>query len=135
MAAETEDDARKIKVGSFGPARATWCEPEHVVVMLIGDALPDTESGVVLASFKRRLRRRGAMSGVDDIDQNACAEIRKLLDRHNVPPAAFIDDHVANAIVQRTLLALCLRRIRKDVSAEVAKDIDDTFAAAWMKEE
>lgn len=50
VAAETEDDARNIEVGSVGPV-ATWCKPEHVEVRLIGDALPGTERGVVLASF------------------------------------------------------------------------------------
>lgn len=37
----------------------------------------------------------------DMMDQAACAAIRELLVAHGVPVAAFIDDHVANAIRQR----------------------------------
>ena len=47
VAAETEDAARNIEVGIGG----TWCKPQHVNVQPIGEALPGTSAGVILASF------------------------------------------------------------------------------------
>lgn len=35
------------------------------------------------------------------LDKDSAYVIRELLNRHNVPAAAFVDDHVANAIAQR----------------------------------
>jgi hypothetical protein len=49
VAAETEDDARNMNPSDY--SNGCWCQPEHVDVQLLGDALQGTEKGVVLASF------------------------------------------------------------------------------------
>jgi hypothetical protein len=48
VAADSEEEARNTQVDPYGGA---WCKPEHVQVRLIGEALPLTSAGVVLASF------------------------------------------------------------------------------------
>lgn len=52
VAAETEDDARRIHPsGNDGDRMGTWCDPEHVSARAIGDATTGTSRGVILASF------------------------------------------------------------------------------------
>ena len=55
VAAETEEAARNTQPDgnkSWAGAWAIWAEkPEQVTVRLIGEAPPDTEPGVILASF------------------------------------------------------------------------------------
>lgn len=55
------------------------------------------------------------------ISSDAICEIRNLLNAQNVPSAAFIDDHVANAIAQRNILADCLMRMRELIDAALAE--------------
>ena len=49
------------------------------------------------------------------LDKDSAYVIRELLDRHNVPAAAFIDDHVANAIAQRDAAEAALSAEREEV--------------------
>ena len=68
----------------------------------------------------------------DSIDQDACAEIRKILPTNNVPVATFIDDHVKNAIAQRNILAECLRSLRPRLEGWLlADEIDAALAKAY----
>lgn len=61
----------------------------------------------------------------DIIDQAACAEIRKILTFHEVPVAAFIDDHVLNAIRQRDQAQKALLDMREIALACCrASDVD-----------
>lgn len=50
VAAENEEDARNIAVGSVGKY-GSWVKPEDVEVELIGVAKKGIEAGVILASF------------------------------------------------------------------------------------
>jgi hypothetical protein len=47
VAAETEDEAKRVKVGD----NYSWCSPEHVTAEYIGEADDSVTAGVVLASF------------------------------------------------------------------------------------
>lgn len=47
VAAESEDEARRVEVGG----RDAWPAPKHVDVKFIGVASPDVEPGIVLASY------------------------------------------------------------------------------------
>lgn len=49
------------------------------------------------------------------LDKDSAYVIRELLDRHNVQAAAFIDDHVANAIAQRDAAEAALSAEREEV--------------------
>lgn len=55
VVAEDEEEARNIHPNrmplSWVHNRGTWCDPKHVKVELIGDALPGMRAGVILASF------------------------------------------------------------------------------------
>ncbi|CCB64422.1 hypothetical protein [Hyphomicrobium sp. MC1] len=51
------------------------------------------------------------------ISSDAIGLIRDLLTRNGVPVAAFIDDHVSNAIAQRNIIAEALRNIRNQIDA------------------
>ena len=55
VAAETEDAARNTMPSEYeewGRAYSSWCSaPDKVKVELIGDALPGTKPGVIVASF------------------------------------------------------------------------------------
>jgi DNA repair exonuclease SbcCD ATPase subunit len=50
--------------------------------------------------------------------------IRELLNRHNVPKAAFIDAHVANVIVQRNNAEAEVARLRARADALLAEALD-----------
>jgi hypothetical protein len=67
----------------------------------------------------------------DMMDQDACAEIRALLTRHGVPVAAFIDDHVANAIAQRNILASALLETRTAIRHDKVALIDEALKKAY----
>lgn len=67
----------------------------------------------------------------DTIDQDACAAIRALLINNGVPKAAFIDDHVAKALVQRNILAECLAGIATNATDEQAREIESAFRRAY----
>jgi len=49
VAAETEDEAGKTSPGSA--PEYTWTDEAFVEVKLIGEAIPNTKPGVILASF------------------------------------------------------------------------------------
>lgn len=49
------------------------------------------------------------------LDKDSAYVIRELLNRHNVPAAAFVDDHVANAIAQRDAAEAALSAAREEV--------------------
>lgn len=66
-----------------------------------------------------------------DMGEAAKPLIRELLTNHGVPSAAFIDDHVANAIAQRNILAECLVNLRSGASQERAAAIDAAIAKAY----
>ena len=54
VAAETADEAKQIHPsGDYHPTYPDyrWVKPQDVVVRLVGEAVPGTEHGVVLASF------------------------------------------------------------------------------------
>jgi len=51
------------------------------------------------------------------VSSGAVGIIRQLLTSNDVPVAAFIDDHVENAIAQRNILADALRNIRNQIDA------------------
>jgi len=55
------------------------------------------------------------------ISSDAIYEVRRLLNAQKVPAAAFIDDHVGNAIAQRNILAGCLSRMRELIDAALAE--------------
>lgn len=64
--------------------------------------------------------------------------IRQLLDRNHVPEAAFIDDHVGNAVVQRNKLVACLLDIRTMLEegsdpSDIFQRIDSGFTAAKVE--
>ncbi|MBP6228493.1 MAG: hypothetical protein KA472_11225 [Pseudomonadales bacterium] len=69
----------------------------------------------------------------DIIDQDACGAIREILTVNKVPVAAFIDDHVGNAIWQRNVLADCLRALRATASNEIAEAIDKAMRQARIE--
>ena len=49
------------------------------------------------------------------LDKDSAYVIRELLDRHNVPAAAHLDDHVANAIAQRDAAEAALSAAQEEV--------------------
>ncbi len=57
VAAETENAARQINPdamteGNWGRPYRSWCSaPELVTVELLGDAVPGTAAGIILASY------------------------------------------------------------------------------------
>ena len=55
VAAETEELARNThpsEYGKWGEDYSSWCSaPDKVKVKLIGDAIPETKPGVIVASF------------------------------------------------------------------------------------
>jgi len=55
------------------------------------------------------------------ISSDAIYEVRRLLNAQNVPAAAFIEDHVGNAIAQRNILAGCLSRMRELIDAALTE--------------
>ncbi len=62
----------------------------------------------------------------------AVQEIRKLLYAHDVPTAAFIDDHVANAIVQRNrllkaLTLIALKELKPGRAMQIAQKALETY--------
>lgn len=67
----------------------------------------------------------------DALDQAACYEIRKLLKAQGVPSAAFIDDHVANAIAQRNILTECIVSMHATLTPEQQQSADDALARAY----
>ena len=56
VAAKNEDEARATHPGSYpdwdGKGGGSWVNKEHVVVTYLGEAKPNTKSGVILSSFR-----------------------------------------------------------------------------------
>jgi len=55
----------------------------------------------LLADIQQLRRERDEARGLLALSEDAHGAVRRLLDTHGVPSAAFIDDHVGNAIWQR----------------------------------
>jgi hypothetical protein len=53
----------------------------------------------------------------DGMEGAVCSTIRDMLNSQNVPLAAFIDDHVANAIIQRNILQRKVDALTKIIEA------------------
>lgn len=51
VAAHSAEDARLITPTNDRWTDSNWCKPEYVAVKYLGEAAPDIEGGVVLASF------------------------------------------------------------------------------------
>lgn len=51
VAAETKENAQKIKPAEWASVTCEWATTERVKVQLIGQAVEGTEAGVILASF------------------------------------------------------------------------------------
>lgn len=66
-----------------------------------------------------------------DMKAGAESNIRDLLTAHGVPISAFIDDHVANCIAQRNILAEALIHARVGASEDRAAAIDAAIAKAY----
>jgi len=49
--AENEEDAKKIEITYHSVIRWSWTTPNNIKATLIGTAMPDAKSGVVLKSF------------------------------------------------------------------------------------
>lgn len=56
---------------------------------------------VLVRGLVKRVRARGKRLAEAELCVDAVNEIRTLLLREDVPTAAFVDDHVRNAVVQR----------------------------------
>ena len=72
----------------------------------------------ILALIRERDEAREQVNGFrlsQSFDKDSAYVIRVLLNRHNVPAAAFIDDHVANAIAQRDAAEAALSAAQKEV--------------------
>jgi hypothetical protein len=50
----------------------------------------------------------------DELSSAAIDSIRQMLNRNFVPPASFVDDHVAHAVVQRNKLIENMRAMKED---------------------
>jgi chromosome segregation ATPase len=93
-----------------------------------------------VAEWKAEVER---LTGELALSDSAIAAIRELLKHHNVPTAAFIDDHVGNAIAQRDAAEASLSKARKALkSAQTAlrhtvpvfPDVEREIAAALGRE-
>lgn len=76
------------------------------------------DAATVLNLLRERDEARKQVDGFrlsQSLDKDSAYVIRELLDRHNVPAAAFIDDHVANAIAQRDAAEAALSAEREEV--------------------
>lgn len=76
----------------------------------------------------------------EDLSTSAIMAIRRVLEGENVPPAAFIDDHVGNALFQRNKLMEVLTEIRHTVAhgtgftgqENILSRIDSAFREAMI---
>lgn len=72
----------------------------------------------ILALIRERDEARKQVNGLrlsQSLDKDSAYVIRELLNRHNVPAAAFVDDHVANAIAQRDAAEAALSAAQEEV--------------------
>lgn len=106
---------------------ATRRERLHEEIGGGGDIIPWLEMAWRLGGEEERW----AIECNKDMGEAAKISIRELLDAHGVPPAAFIDDHVANAIAQRNILAETLIGLRSGASHDRAAAIDAAMAKAY----
>lgn len=78
-----------------------------------------TKPDAILALIRERDEAREQCDGyrlAQSLDKDSAYVIRELLNRHNVPPAAFIDDHVGNAVAQRDAAEAALSAAREEVA-------------------
>lgn len=72
----------------------------------------------ILDLIRERDEARKQVNGLrlsQSLDKDSAYVIRELLNRHNVPAAAFVDDHVANAIAQRDAAEAALSEKEREV--------------------
>lgn len=85
------------------------------------------------AQAQRDAAEFGARHG-ETIAQDAMHAVRELLKEAEVPLAAFIDDHVGNAIVQRNqerARATAAEARADTLAAEVAGQIESAYREGW----
>jgi hypothetical protein len=90
-------------------------EPGEYAVMLYEHAPAD------LAFLLGEVERLQKACNDDGLSSAAIAVIRELLTINNVPVAAFIDDHVGNAIVQRNQALERAERAERERDAALAQ--------------
>lgn len=77
----------------------------------------DAEAALAVVTRERDEARK-QVNGLrlsQSLDKDSAYVIRELLNRHNVPAAAFVDDHVANAIAQRDAAEAALSAAQEEV--------------------
>jgi hypothetical protein len=93
----------------------------------VANALRDIAGEVVQAYAANEVTKQHlkvSRSNEDLMSGAAIACIRELLQKNHVPEAAFIDDHVGNAIEQRNKLIECVRGIIGQIDAGTISQID-----------
>lgn len=78
----------------------------------------DAEAALAVVTRERdeALEQVEAHKLMQSLDKDSAYVIRKLLNERNVPSAAFIDDHVANAIAQRDAAEAALAKRDEEVA-------------------
>lgn len=103
-----------------------WFHCDCEIKMKCADRLNELEAKV--AAYEQR----------DGMDGAVVSAVRDLLNHHNVPKAAFIDDHVGNAIMQRNIAEANLAKAMEKFAAleKAASDVSRRGAETgpqWTK--